>query len=113
MLKRLCSLGCKKAVLTGISFKDGTQGAVYYDSGTNTYYSYFSDSINMNFHGTGDTFASVFVGGLVRGLDYEKALQLAVDFTVKCIKDTLPYAKEHSYATMFETSIPYLIDRLK
>lgn len=113
MLKKLCALGCKKAILTGISFKEGTQGAVYYDSETDTYYSYFSEHINMNFHGTGDTFASVLVGGLVRGLDYEKALQLAVDFTVRCIKDTIPYAKEHSYATMFETTIPYLVDRLK
>ena len=113
MLKRLCSLGCKKAVLTGISFKDGTQGAVYYDSEADAYYSYFNEHINMNFHGTGDTFASVFVGGLVRGLDHEKALQLAVDFTVKTIKDTIPYAKEHPYATMFESTIPYLVDRLK
>ncbi len=113
MLKKLCGLGCKKAVLTGISFKKGTQGAVYYDSESDTYHSYFSKHVDMNFHGTGDTFASVFVGGLLRNLGYEKALELAVDFTVKCIEDTIPYANEHKYATMFETAIPYLIERLK
>ena len=113
MLKKLCGLGCKKAVLTGISFKNGTQGAVFYDSETNIYHSYFTEHVSMHFHGTGDTFASVFIGGLVRGLSYEKALELAVDFTVKCIKDTVPYAREHKYGTMFENTIPYLIDRLK
>ncbi len=113
MLKSLCGLGCKKAALTGISFEKGTQGAVFYDSESDKYYSYFTDHIPMHFHGTGDTFASVFVGGMVRGLSYEKALELAVDFTVRCIKDTVPFANEHKYGTMFENTIPYLIDRLK
>ena len=53
------------------------------------------------------------MGGLVRGLGHEKALELAVDFTVKCIKDTVPYANEHKYGTMFENTIPYLVERLK
>ncbi len=113
MLKKLCGLGCKKAVLTGISFENDKQGAVYYDSESDTYYSYFNENISMSFHGTGDTFASVFVGGLVRGLGHEKALQLAVDFTVKCIKDTVPCANEHKYGTMFENTIPYLVKRLE
>lgn len=113
MLKKLCSLGCKKAVLTGISFEKDKQGAVYYDSESDTYYSYFNENVPMSFHGTGDTFASVFVGGLVRGLGHEKALELAVDFTVKCIRDTVPYANEHKYGTMFENTIPYLVERLK
>ena len=112
-LKKLCNLGCKKAVLTGISYDKLTQGAVFYDSEKNEYYSYFSENVPMNFHGTGDTFASVFVGGLVRGLSYEKALELAVDFTVKCIKDTVPYASEHKYGTMFENTIPYLVNMVQ
>ena len=113
MLKSLCKLGCKKAVLTSVSYENNTQGAVFYDSESDTCFSYFTKHVPAHFHGTGDTFASVFVGGLTRGLSYEEALKIAVDFTVKCIKDTIPYAKEHSYGTMFEKSIPYLVDRLK
>lgn len=113
ILKELCNLGCKKAVLTGVSYQKDTQGAVFYDSEADTYYSYFTEHVPMHFHGTGDTFASVFAGSLTRGLSYEEALQLAVDFTVKCIKDTIPYAKEHNYGTMFEKAIPYLIEKLK
>lgn len=113
MLKSLCALGCKKAVLTSVSYEKNTQGAVFYDSESDTYFSYFTEYVPAHFHGTGDTFASVFVGGLTRGLSYEEALKIAVDFTVKCIKDTIPYAKEYGYGTMFEKSIPYLVDRLK
>ncbi len=112
VLKKLCGLGCKKAVLTGISYKNDTQGAVFYDSESDTYHSYFTEYVPMHFHGTGDTFASVFVGGLTQGLSYERALKIAVDFTVRCIKDTIPYANEHKYGTMFEKSIPYLIDEI-
>lgn len=112
VLKNLCKLGCKKAVLTGVSYGKDTQGAVFYDSESDTYHSYFTENVPVHFHGTGDTFASVFAGSLTRGLSYEKALQIAVDFTVRCIKDTIPYAKEHKYGTMFEMSIPYLIDEL-
>ena len=113
MLKSLCKLGCKKAVLTGISYDKSTQGAVFYDSESDTFFSYFNENVPMSFHGTGDTFASIFVGGLTLGLGHENALRLAVDFTVRCIKDTVPYASEHKYGTMFESTIPYLVKRLE
>ena len=113
MLKKLCAMGCKKAVLTGISYKKDTQGVVFYDSESDSYYSYFNENVPANFHGTGDTFASVLAGCLTRNMSIEESLQIAVDFTVKCIKDTIPYASSHGYGTMFEMNIPYLVDRLK
>jgi pyridoxine kinase len=113
LLVKLCDLGAKKALLTGVSYESSTQGAVFYDSETKEYISYFNENIPTSFHGTGDTFASVFAGGLTLGYSYEDSMKLAVDYTVKCIKDTVPYASTHSYGTMFESSIPYLIERLK
>ncbi len=112
ILKMLCVLGAKKSVLTGISYEKGTQGAVLYDSETDKFYSYFSKNIPMNFHGTGDTFASVFVGALTRGIDEQNALKLAVDFTVECINTTLPDAENHRYGTKFELCLPNLIEAL-
>ena len=112
VLKKLCGLGCKKAVLTGISFEKSTQGVVYYDSETNEYYSYFNENIPASFHGTGDTFSSVLAGALSLGMNHEKALQIAVDFTVKTIKETIPYREKHNYGTMFESCIPYLLDKI-
>lgn len=112
VLKKLCGLGCKKAVLTGISFEKSTQGVVYYDSETEEYYSYFNENIPASFHGTGDTFSSVLAGALSLGMNHEKALQIAVDFTVKTIKETIPYREKHNYGTMFESCIPYLLDKI-
>jgi pyridoxine kinase len=66
----------------------------------------------MSFHGTGDTFASVFAGALCRGLTKEEALGIAVDFTVECIKTTLPDAENHAYGTKFELCLPSLIKKL-
>ena len=113
LLKKLCALGAKKAVITGIAFEKSTQGAYFYDSETDEYYYYRAENIDRSFHGTGDTFASIFCGALTKGFDIKRSLQLSVDFTVECIKATLPRAHLHQYGVMFEECIPYLIERLK
>lgn len=113
VLRSLCKMGPKKAILTGVSYEKDTQGAVLYDSEKDEFFSYFEENVPMNFHGTGDTFASVFVGAITRGMSEQDALRLAVEFTVECIKSTIPDAKEHSYGTKFETCIPSLIEKLK
>ena len=112
LLKKLCSLGAKKAVLTGIKLQNHTQGALCYDSESDSFCSYFAEQMPLDFHGTGDTFASVFTGALTRGFSLDKALEASVDFTVECIRATIPYATEHSYGTMFESSIPFLISKI-
>ncbi|MBO5212040.1 MAG: pyridoxamine kinase [Clostridia bacterium] len=112
-LKALCKMGAKKAVLTGISYDKTTQGAVLYNSEDDSFYSYFNEHIPVSFHGTGDTFASVFIGALTHFGDEKKALEMAVDFTVECIRSTLPEKESHSYGTKFEERISYLIDLIK
>ncbi len=113
LLKRLCDLGAKKAVISGISYESSTQGAVLYDKERDEFFSYFNEHLPVEFHGTGDTFASVFAGALTRGMSDKDALSLAVDFTVDCIKQTMAENDDHSYGTKFEECIPTLIKRLK
>ena len=112
VLRALCNMGPKRAVLTGVSYEKNTQGAVLYNSETDEFYSYFENNIPMNFHGTGDTFVSVFAGALTRGIDERDALKVAVEFTVECIKATVPDAKNHGYGTKFEECIPSLIKKI-
>jgi len=113
LLKKLCALGAKKAVLTGIKYTNETQGAVCYDSESGNTISYFGTQMPRDFHGTGDTFASVFAGALTHGESMQRALEIAVKFTVECIRTTIPHASEHSYGTMFESCIPYLLKLLE
>ena len=113
LLKKLCAIGAKKAVITGISYEKSTQGAYFYDSEVDEYYYYRAENIDRNFHGTGDTFASVFCGAITKGFDIKHALEIAVDFTVECIKATLPEAENHKYGVKFEECIPSLIQKIK
>ncbi len=112
--KRLARLGAKKIVLTGIHFdKNKTQGAYFYDSETGKTHYYCRDTIDASFHGTGDTFSSVLCAGLTKGYSIEKAIKIAVDFTVLAIETTMPDRINHSYGVKFEECIPDLVEMMK
>ena len=111
VLKKLCAMGCKKAILTGVIFED-KQGAMAYDSQTDTFASYFGENIPKSFHGTGDIFSSALCGALVRGQDMEQALKTAVDFTVAAIKITAADPDHPAYGVRFEAALPELIKNL-
>ena len=64
-------------------------------------------------HGTGDLLASATVGGLMRGLPLEQALQLAVDFTLRAIELTCSDSQATWYGVEFERAIPWLTRRLE
>ena len=111
--KRLSALGAKKVILTGIHFGNETQGAYFYDSESEKTYYYCRETIDAAFHGTGDTFSSVLCAALTKGYTYEKAIKIAVDFTVLCIEKTLPDRINHSYGTKFEECILELVDMMR
>ena len=113
LLIRLSNLGSKIVVLTGVSFDDNLQGVMSYNRETGEFSSYFNENIPGYFHSTGDIFSSTLCGALVKGFDMGKAVKIAVDFTVDCIKHTIGSEKEHWYAVKFEECIPDLIEMIK
>lgn len=113
LLIRLSALGSKIVVLTGVSFDDNSQGVMSYNSETGEFSSYFSDNIPGYFHSTGDVFSATLSGALVKGFNMGRAIKIAVDFTVDCIKRTLGHEKEHWYGVMFEECLPDLIEMTK
>ncbi len=112
VLKKLTALGAKKAVLTGVSFDESKLGFAMYDSEKDEFSYYFNEKIDAKFHGTGDIFSSVCVGALMRDKSLFEALQIAADYTVECIKTTMPDKENHWYGVKFEEEIPYLVSRL-
>ncbi len=112
LLRELCALGCKKALLTGVSFEVSLRGCVCYDSETDTFESYFAENIPIESHGTGDVFASSFFGALMLGQEMRAAMKTAVDFTVASIKATLGDEK-HWYGVKFEKCLPMLMESIK
>ena len=112
ILVKLTDLGCKTAVLTGVSFEEGKIGVMSYNSETGEYFSYFRERIPESFHGTGDVYASTFLGALMRGRSVEDSLMIATDFTVESIKTTINNSPDRKYGVNFETAVPYLVSRM-
>lgn len=113
VLKKLTDFGCKKALLTGISFEEGKLGVYAYDSIEDKYYSYFQKHLPQSFHGTGDVFASALCGCITNSISFQRSIEIAVDYTVDCIKNSISNLDHKWYGVDFESSIPYLINLIK
>ena len=101
----LLELGCGCVVITGVSFTEGKTGAVAALNNEGIFVAE-ADKLPQSYHGTGDIFASVCAGSLVKGAPLDHALQLAVDFTARCIGLTVqPDAR---FGVQFEKALPYL-----
>lgn len=113
LLPRLCKeVGCRNAVITGARPSAELQGAIAYCSETGEYTAAYNRHIDGHFHGTGDIFAAVFSGALTMGLDLQKCLQTAVDFTLASIEQTIG-DETHFYGVKFEQALPKLIDMMR
>ena len=113
ILKKLSDLGCKNAVLTGVSFEEGRLGIMAYNKEKDEFYEYYGEKVERSFHGTGDVFSSACVGALMRGLSLEGALKTAVNYTIESIKATMKDKNPNWYGVNFEEAIPFLIEELK
>ena len=112
ILTELGKLGCAQVVLTGVSLEPGRLGVMAYDTKNKTFFEYYNEKMPSNFHGTGDVFASVMVGAMMRGCSLEDALRLAVDFTLESIRKTVADPEHRWYGVNFEEAIPLLVSRL-
>lgn len=112
MLERLLELGCKTAVLTGVSFEPEKLGVAYLNRDGESF-SYFTHRCPQSYHGTGDLYSSVVLGGVMRGLSLASALALAADFVVLCIEATSASCSSRWYGVEFESQIPRLCEMLE
>ena len=113
LVQKLAGLGSRRVVLKGVSFDYKKIGIVSYDSQNQKISWYFHERMPQSFHGTGDIFASVLTGALVRGFELQDACRLAADFVVEAIRATLSHKDYNWYGVDFESAIPFLVERLK
>jgi len=110
ILCKLYGMGAKNIILTGESFEEGKTGAIIYDG--KAFLSYNHEKLSHSCHGTGDIYASVFTGALMRGKTALESASIAADFVVECIKCTMK-EPNHWYGARFEPVLYKLHDMLK
>ena len=89
-VRQLSRGGQRSVVLTGVSTREGGTGAACYDRSDGTVSFVQRDFVGRAFHGTGDLFASVLTGALVRGGSLRAAAELAAEFVELCAAHTAP-----------------------
>lgn len=110
LLQKLSALGCKNVIFTGVSYREGKTGIVIYENGEYSYYEH--DKLPNSCHGTGDIYASAFVGAYVKGKSAYESAKIAADYAVECIKETAKL-DNHWYGAAFEPVLEKLIEFLK
>lgn len=113
LLDRLAKLGSRKVVLTGVSLSEGKTGIYGLDTETGKTFVYQNDRVNASYHGTGDLFSSVSLGGIVRGLPLLDSFRIAADYTARTIQVTQENPENPWYGVDFETTLPELMDTLR
>ena len=109
MIEKLCALGAKNIILTGVSYKEGTTGVIVHENGTSQYYEH--KQIAGGVHGTGDIYASAFVGAKLRGKTAFEAAKIAADYVCECIMES-KNDPDHTYGARFEPVLGKLIQML-
>lgn len=107
LLEKLSAIGAKAVVLTGVSYRPETTGVVVFENGQKQYYEH--RKIAKGCHGTGDVYASAFVGTFVNGKSLFDAAAIAADYTVRCIENTQD-DPDHWYGVKFEPVLKELIE---
>ncbi len=109
LIEKLKALGAKMVVLTGIGYQENKTGVVVSEEAQTNYYEH--EKLAKGCHGTGDIYASAFVGSLMRGKSAFESAKIAADYTVACIKATQG-DESHWYGARFESSLQLLIENL-
>ena len=108
LISRLHALGARNVVLTGVTFDADSLGTAVSDGSSVAYD--FNRRLARMAHGTGDIFASVFAGSVMRGKTALEAAALAADIVCMAIESTSP---DHRFGVSFENAIPALVDAFR
>ena len=88
IVERLSLNGRRSVALTGASTAPELTGAMCFDAKTGRTEAVQTRRVPREFHGTGDVFASVLTGALVKGASLPDAARQAVEFIRACAERT-------------------------
>lgn len=109
MVEELLKLGCGGVMLTGFHPLEGRIGLLGKMAGGD-FFSCSRSEVSRSCHGTGDLFAAVVMGGILRGMDPAQAGDLACAIVRQAIVNT---PADSRYGVAFEETLPELIRLMK
>lgn len=101
LISRLKKLNVKNIIITGVSYQADKLGICLYDCENDSLKYHFEDKINAVMHGTGDVYASSFVGAMMSGSTALEAAAFACHFVREAMLNTFD-DKSHFYGVNFE-----------
>lgn len=104
ILDGLLALGPETVILTGVPAGEDRLGIAGKTRG-GAVFTYFHEKAPRGYFGTGDIFASVLTGSLLRGESPEAAARKAAGFALQCIKTTLAAPDGRWYGTCYEQEL--------
>lgn len=108
MVDELLHLGCGGVMLTGFAPRNGQIGLLGKIRG-GEFFSCQRERIQRHCHGTGDLFAAVVMGGILRGMTPEAAGDLACGIVRSAIEAT---PADSRYGVAFEGCIRELVEKM-
>jgi len=109
LISDLYRLGAKNVILTGVSDGPDSLGAVSYDGLQKI--TVLKEWVEKSYHGTGDIFSSVVVAGILNGIDIKTTLDIATDFIVDSIYNTMD-DENHSYGVKYEPILKKYVNKI-
>ncbi len=108
--ERLCEKS-KAAVITGVSLTDGSFANVSCDRRSGCFNIHRWERIPVSYPGTGDIFASVFTGAVLKGMSLSEAVIYASVFCEKAINATIKSGEPVRNGVEFERVLSFLWDK--
>lgn len=107
-LVRLSELGPKIVVITSVPIASGGIATIGYDKNSNSFWKIINDYVPISYSGSGDMFASILIGGILKGDSLPIAMNRATSFTQMAIKTTYSYGTHWTDGIMLEPQLPWL-----
>ena len=112
MANELTDFTKRYVILKGDTHKENELGMIVLDKNSSSCDVVYNDKIDYVSHGTGDVFASSFVGSTMIGKSPTSAAKIAGEFTKMAIEKTIG-DENHKYGVKFEQVIPSIYDLIK
>ena len=99
LISALKKIGMKTIVMTGVSYSSDSTGVIICEGSEISYYKH--EKLEKSSHGTGDIFASAFIGAHLSGKSLYESARIAANFVLSAMKNTVD-DPSHWYGVKFE-----------